>query len=277
MPFGEESESGSSAPEASSCGSPPATAPTPGTPPTAADFWGEEAAALHDALQAPMASAERPTVRESRHQGRELRRLGAVRSWRRRASYSTASVAKSRGIPWTRVGIASLAAAVMVAVLVGILTRSSAPPRASRPAELADSHLTMLGTFMSGTASDFALVRRIARHRWPGARRRIASAVRHRDTAPTAQVVSTAREVAPAVTTSAVAAPAAATAATATAASSPSSSGATVTSAPSTAPSSSPPVASAGTQSSTNESSGSTSQPAFGANGSLGPGRSPNG
>jgi hypothetical protein len=286
----------------------------PVTPPTAADFWSEEAVALHDAFQAPASSVGGPgaekaansrpegrggEVRETdgRHPERQIGRakpFGAIRRWGRRASYSSAdrrtrnrvvpepsaakrrvSLAGIRATPWRLASVLGTLV-LLAALLVVSLPRSSAPLVASRPTQTATSDLSMFGPLMSRTEQDLSSVRQVALHRWPrrpSANRPVKRSP-HRQTLVTPHPASTVSEGLPAATSSSV--PAAPIAASSTSSSAYS---ASTASAPPPQPASSPPppAVSAGATSSTTESSSPSSQPAFGADGTLGPGHSSNG
>ena len=286
------------------------------TPPTAADFWSEEAVVLHDALQAPLAPVAEPSRvgvpaegagarrgegSDASHGERRIRRgkrFDVMRKWTRRTSYSTAdgrttgdrseggSSAKTRrfgpvsGIRSTPMRVVSALGATLAitALAAVVMTHSSRPPVASRPPQIAGSHMTTLATLVSRTEDDFSSVRRIALHRWPKpSTHRPAKRVTHHHTVVTPQPASVVSE-GPLPSTST---PVPATSTTVQSTSSSSGHPATVASAApsqpvSSQPVSSPPpsVAASGTSSSSSGSSSPSSQPAFGANGTLGPGHS---
>lgn len=280
----------------------PSDPPGPLTPPTAADFWSEEAVALHDAFQAPVGAVPESDRRHDERQIRRDKRFRAIRRWRRRASYSSAErrtrdrvvpepsaatrrvrLAGIRSTPWRLASVLGTLV-LLAALLVVSLPRSSAPLVASRPTQTATSDLTMFGPLMSRTEQDLSSVQRVALHRWP----RMPSANRpvkrppHHQTDVTPQPASTVSEGLPAATSTSV--PATPVAANSTSSSAYSASAASAppsqpASSPPSQPASSPPTpaVSAGANSSTTESSSPSSQPAFGADGTLGPGHSSNG
>ena len=292
----------------------PSDASEPVTPPTAADFWSEEAVALHDAFQAPVAPGGRPGAEKAARSRREGRRgevretdgrhterpigrakpFGAIRRWSRRASYPSAEpLTRNRVVPeqsaanW-RVWLAGihstpwrvasvLGTLMLLAALLAVgLPRSSAPLVASRPTQTATSDLTMFGSLMSRTEHDLSSVRQVALHRWPrksSANRPVKRSPYHQ-TLVTPHPASTVSEGLPAAASTSV--PPAPIAASSTASSAYS---ASTASAPPSQPAPSPPAppVSAGVSSSTTESSSPSSQPAFGADGTLGPGHSGNG
>ncbi len=246
-----------------------------GSAPSAADFWGEEAAALHDAVQAP--DADRPD-----HDPPEPG--GGGQSTR-------VEIGKHFHATQTRVAAALAVALVALAFGAAFATRSGGPRTQSPPAQGTD-RVTMFATLVAGTAADLSAVRQIALHRWPPMRRahrpaggtngHVAAVAPPRvvSSEPTPSApAATSTPTATANTSNTPASPSpgyTATADTATSAqpvSSPAPQAATTRS-----PSQSVGTSTSGSSSPRSESTtSSSSQPAFGAQGTLGPGSSPNG
>lgn len=312
VPFGERSDYRTTTRTADEDRAAPEKPPKPRSAPTAADFWGEEAASLHDALQAP--EQDRAVVHEApeiRHGGRPR----GVRQWRRRASYSTGGVGSTSlgaaakaataspaarrlyGFRASRARVAAVlgVAALSIAVVAAIATGSSRHPSRPRPTR-APGRVTIFAGLVSGTETDLSAIRKLALHRWPPPRSLRGPAGRpraHHTAAAPPAVVSSEPPTSASGNTPVAASTSAATTTTADAAASASSGyAATADTATSPQPVSSPPP-SAGTttasptttgarsgSSNTRPPSGSSnpgSQAAFGANGTLGPGSSPNG
>jgi hypothetical protein len=101
-------------------------------PPTALDFWGEDSAALHDAMQAPP-SDDRPHARRDRSSGRGIPRWSA--SWRH-----------GRVRPWLRRGVPVAALAVIAIAVI-----------ATDSPSLAGRHETALAARRSAPAGETGL------------------------------------------------------------------------------------------------------------------------
>jgi hypothetical protein len=267
-------------PERIGDGEPP-DASGPVTPPTAADFWSEEAVAVHDAFQAPASSVDLPVggpgAEKAAKPRRERRRRVVGKTDGRQPERQIGRV-KPLGViraPWRLASVLGTLV-LLAALLVVSLPRSSAPRVASRPTQTATSDLTMFGPLMSRTEQDLSSVGQVALHRWPrrpSANRPVKRSP-YRQTPVTPKAASNGSEGLPAATSTSV--PAAPLAASST--SSPAHSASTASNPPSQpAPSPPAPAVSASATSSTTESSSPSSQPAFGADGTLGPGHSSNG
>lgn len=222
-------------------------------PPAADAFWSEDAAALHDAVQAPavdVAPASSPTVAVQR--ARLRLRLPAGMPWRR----------GQLALSWRSGLVTVVVLAIGGAAVAGTIEQGAPPaahppaPRASVPAVTTDAGIVdhRAGAFVS-TAPDRSLTQRHRRalrhsthlHRRP--LRRKAEPATHRPAPP---VQASGTTVTPSTQTASPTMPQPVTTAPAAVASQASSpGGATAASSPSSA------------------------APAYGQNGALGPGRSP--
>jgi hypothetical protein len=282
------------------------------TPPSAADFWSEQSVGLHHALQAPPSSptatlgAADSAASVGSHRERGVRtgarlrpgpggRDGAGLRWGRGLSLGRGvrcrrSVHPGRRVRWAsqlsdrfqsaraRRAIATLGAVLLGAVILAIAMHASGSSPRNRA--LSPSRVTTFATLVSGTEADLSAIRQIARHRYPTASRSHRALKRvsgHQHVTATQQTRHAASRAhlttraAPIRTVSPVS-----TAATASSDSEPATrhSGTPPEPAP---PSATPVVTHSTPSSSTAATADSASQRAFGANGALGPGSSPNG
>jgi hypothetical protein len=174
--------------------------------------------------------------------------------------------------------VAAVGAVLLGAVILAIAVHSSgsSPPNGA----LSPSRVTTFATLVSGTEADLSAVRRIARHRYPSAsspRRGLKRVSRYQHVTATQQTrhaasrVNVTTRAAPIRTVSRVSTPATASSDSESAAQHSGTSREPARSSPT------PVVTHSTPSSSTAATADSASQPAFGANGTLGPGSSPNG
>jgi hypothetical protein len=233
-------------------------------PPTAAAFWSEDSAALHDALQAPIVDPWRPTAR--RRPG--LRRILSMPGT---AIDGIRSALAGGRLRWALLAlpIAALALVALVGSTEGPTgTPSSGHVTTTRGDTVVTNPLTADSQHRRVAASvlvseDMSRIRRLERQRVSSASRSRSRSVGGRAARRRPHVTRTAVSAAPQQPETTPAP----TYASAPASSSPSTGASMINTVPSTNTGS--------PSSSTHHTATSTAQPAFGENGTLGPGSSP--